>query len=149
MNHSRPRFTLFFLDTILISVWYFLCAGIAVTVVSAAFPSVVTWVKQFTSPQQLASGTVMVFLAASGARLAANKGFPIYTVPVLYAITAVGYTTAIYNGLVLSPQGNFWLASTFPAFMSVLALWGGRFIWNKIKPRRRKRRLPDQAIKAK
>ena len=115
------------------------------SVFSLAFPTAATWIKGLARPEQVGTGSVLIFVLVSAVRLAINTGFPLYTVPLAYACSAAAYTVGIHNGWLFTPQGNFWLANTFPAFMLVLVLLGGRYVWAKIKPRRRSRRKPPTA----
>lgn len=113
-----------------------------VTVFGVAFPSSPKWISGLATAEQLASVTVLVFLLMSATRLCSNKGFPWYSVPTAYGVTIVGFKIGIANGWFKNTGANLWLASALPTFAMILALSSGVYIWNKIKPRRRTKRLP-------
>ncbi len=144
------RFDGLFLDNFLILLWYGLCVGVFVATFAATFPSATSTFKNLLGADQVAGGSVVVFLGVSALRLCWNKGLPLWTLPASYAATAVLYLGLISAGYVRRPSGNLWGAIAFPAFFLLGAAIGTMWLWNRIKPRRfrvnvkGKKRLPTK-----
>jgi len=138
------RFTFQFLDTLLVLVWYGMGAAAFVVALGMGFPQAAAWIKtRGIGPDTVATVLALSFVVLSITRLMHNRGLPVYSFPACYGVTVVFIHMAAHNTWIQEPNWSYWVAGVFPAFMVGLLyviLW---YVWSKIKPRRKRRRIPE------
>lgn len=135
------RFNAEFLDKLLLLIWYMIGGAVFAATFGTTFPGatarILSWVGGSGAASSAAGEwTVIVFLCVSLARLCANMGRSLWTVPASYAATALVHRSLIATHHLAPPSGSPWLAITLPAFMMVIAVLGAQWVWARVKPRR-------------
>lgn len=132
-------FSLKFLDSLLLLIWYILVATVSVATFVTVFPTPGEWLKTLVKPELLTIAVAVTFFAISAIRLAHNYGFPFYTAPACYAFSVIAFKAAVASAWLRDPEDprQFWLIVVFPAFLLVAAVIVGRHMWARVTTRTR------------